>query len=63
MYNCLKEAYIVQNNNNLLFIKDAHHNSVFIACRETSVRVCFGGVNSRYTFQKLKRILFLGDIL
>ena len=42
-------AFVSRKSNNHIFvIKDAHRNSVSIACPETSVRVCFGGTQSIY---------------
>ena len=41
---------MVKTKNNSLFIKDAHRKTAPDACPETSVRVCFGGVNGRFTF-------------
>ena len=34
--------YIYIKKYNMFCIKDAHRNSVVVACPETSVRVCFG---------------------
>ena len=55
-----KEIYIknICNEHQKIYIciKDAHRKTAPDACPETSVRVCFWGVNSRSTFQDFESI-------
>ena len=51
------QTNLLKIKNNILFIKDAHRNYAPYRCPETSVRVRFWGVNSRFTFQGFERIL------
>ena len=57
IYNIFINKLQYKSKNNILFIKDAHPNPALDACPETSVRVCFGGINSRFTFPDFESIL------
>ena len=53
---CEQFSYREESNKNIFFMKDAHRFKDSIACPETSVRVCFWGVNSRFTFQNFESV-------